>query len=59
MPYVIRKKGDKWHVYNQETGEDKGASDSREMAVAHIRALYANDNDERAYEDHHRGKRKY
>ena len=50
MPYEIRKRGDKWHVFNQETGEDKGASDSRDMAVAHMRALYAAENDERAYE---------
>jgi len=40
MPYEIRKKGNKFHVYNKETGEDKGASDSREKAIAHMRLMY-------------------
>ena len=40
MPYKIEKIKNKWHVKNTETGEDKGASDSRERAVAHMRLLY-------------------
>lgn len=41
MPYKLEKKGDKWHVINSETGADKGMSDTRAMAVGHMRALYA------------------
>ena len=40
MPYEIRKKGNKFHVINSETNEDKGASDSREKAIAHMRLMY-------------------
>lgn len=40
MPYSIRKKGDEWCVYNKETGENKGCSDSRRNAIAHMRKLY-------------------
>jgi len=43
MPYDIRKTTDGYHVYNQETGEDKGKSVSRAKAEAHMRALYANE----------------
>lgn len=42
MPYQIRKKDNKWCVYNKDTGEDKGCSDTRAMATKHMRALYAN-----------------
>lgn len=45
MPYAMRKKGDQWCVYNKDTGESKGCSDSREMATKHMRALYANAGD--------------
>ena len=40
MPYKIVEKKGKFHVVNTQTGEDKGASDSREKAVAHMRLLY-------------------
>ena len=40
MPYKIVEKKGKFHVINKETGEDKGASDSREKAIAHLRLLY-------------------
>lgn len=40
MPYEIRKKGSKHCVFNKETGESKGCSESYPMAVAHMRALY-------------------
>ena len=40
MPYKVVEKKGKWHVINKETGGDKGASESREKAVAHVRLLY-------------------
>jgi hypothetical protein len=40
MPYEIRKKGNKWHLINKETGEDKGVSDTYEKAIAHMRLMY-------------------
>ena len=40
MPYKIVERKGKFHVINTETKEDKGASDSRERAVAHMRLLY-------------------
>lgn len=42
MPYEMRKKGNQYCVYNKDTGESKGCSDTRAMAVKHMRALYAN-----------------
>ena len=59
MPYEIRKGHDgRWHVYNQETGEDKGGSDSREMALHHMRALYAvEDNPAEFRGNKHRGRK--
>jgi hypothetical protein len=43
MPYSLREEDGKWCVYNKETGENKGCSDSKEMAVQHMRALYAHE----------------
>lgn len=43
MPYRLKKQGGKFCVENSATGESKGCSDSRKMAVAHMRALYANE----------------
>lgn len=40
MPYKIVEKKGKYHVINTETGEDKGGSDTREKAIAHLRLLY-------------------
>jgi len=44
MPYEIRPsmKGKKkqWCVYNTESGENKGCSDTKEDAVSHMRLLY-------------------
>jgi hypothetical protein len=42
MPYAVRKKGEKFVVVNTETDEVKGESDTKEEAIAHMRALYAN-----------------
>jgi len=40
MPYEIRKEGKKWCVYNEDTGEKKGCSDTKDKATAHMRLLY-------------------
>ena len=40
MPYSVRKKGSKWEVMNSDTGESKGMSESKEMAMDHMRKLY-------------------
>lgn len=47
MPYKLYKKDGQVCVRNSDTGESKGCSDSREKAVAHMRALYAAENKER------------
>lgn len=41
MPYEIRMQGGKHCVFNKDTGDNKGCSDSHAKAVAHMRALYA------------------
>lgn len=40
MPYKMFRKGGKYCVKNSETGDNKGCSDSREMAIKHMRRLY-------------------
>lgn len=45
--WTVQKKGDKWHVIKKD-GTDEGASDSKEKAEAHLRALYANSPDMKA-----------
>jgi len=40
MPYKLVKRGSKFCVINKESGETKGCSATREMAVKHMRALY-------------------
>lgn len=45
MPFEIRKLKDGWHVFNKDTGEDKGKSTSEAMAKKHLAALYANSGD--------------
>lgn len=42
MPYKLSKKDGKWCVL-KEGGESTGCSDTRAMAVKHMRALYANE----------------
>jgi hypothetical protein len=44
MPYRMVKRDKKICVENSDTGESKGCSDTRKLAVAHMRALYANEN---------------
>ena len=41
MPYEMRKQDEKWCVFNKDTGDKKGCSETRAMAVKHMRALYA------------------
>lgn len=41
MPYTMRKVGNEYCVFNKDTGEKKGCSDTRAKAAAHMRALYA------------------
>lgn len=45
MPYKLIKKGDRYCVQNTDTGENKGCSDTRKMAVAHMRKLYMLENE--------------
>lgn len=40
MPYAIRRKGEKWVVYNSETGDIKGTHTSKEKATKQMRLLY-------------------
>lgn len=44
MPYQIKKQGDKWCVFKKGTGKNEGCSDTESKALAHMRALYANEN---------------
>lgn len=41
MPYNFRKQGSKVCVFNTSTGENKGCSDTKREARAHMRAMYA------------------
>jgi hypothetical protein len=41
MPYELFKKDGKFCVRNKETKDNKGCSETRSKAVAHMRALYA------------------
>lgn len=40
MPYRIEKRKNEHCVINADTGENKGCSDTREKAIAHMRLLY-------------------
>lgn len=41
MPYSIKKDGDQFCVYNNETGKKMGEHNLRQDAVKQMRALYA------------------
>jgi len=41
MPYKIRKEKNRFCVFNSDTNDKKGCSDTKEEAVAQMRALYA------------------
>lgn len=51
MPWSIKKSGDSWCVVADDTGEKVKCHPSREKALAHQRALYANVPDARAKAD--------
>jgi len=40
MPYEIRRKDGKWCVYNTDKNENKGCSNTKAKAIAHMRLLY-------------------
>jgi hypothetical protein len=40
MPYELKKSGSSYEVINKDTKQSKGKSKSKEMALAHMRALY-------------------
>lgn len=47
MPYHMQRNGDQWCVHKGDTGDDQGkvpggCHPTREKALAHMRALYAN-----------------
>jgi len=50
MPYEIRKVDDEYCVFNTDTGENKGCSETREEAEKHMEALYANAEDTKSLE---------
>jgi len=41
MPYAIEKRGNKWVVFNKETGDVKGRHDSKPKAQSQINLLRA------------------
>lgn len=43
MPYKIVKEKDQYCVQNTDTGENKGCSDTEDMAKQHMQAMYANE----------------
>ena len=45
MPYKVVGSDSKWYVVNKETGEKKNKTPhkSRQQAVQHMKALYANE----------------
>lgn len=42
MPYKIRKKGNRWEVYNPDTGKIYGTHSTRKEAEDQVKALYTN-----------------
>lgn len=51
MPYRLGKSGGKVCVFNKDTGEKKGCSDTREEAVKHMAALYAAESKDKEWEE--------
>lgn len=43
MPYAVRKVKNGYKVINKITGESKGVSKTQKEALAHMRAMYANE----------------
>jgi len=44
MPWILRKKGNKYQIIKKTTGEVVGTSDSKSKGQASIRAMYASEN---------------
>ena len=44
MPYKVEKRGEKWVVFNPDTGKVYGTHDSKKEAEDQQAALYANAN---------------
>lgn len=44
MPYVVRKEGEKWCVFNEETGDKKACHDTEEEANRQVTLLHAVEN---------------
>ena len=42
MPFGIRSSGDKWQVYNKNTGRVLGTHDSMPKAQMQLKAVHAN-----------------
>jgi hypothetical protein len=42
MPAKVRKRGNKWEVFNPESGKVYGSHKNRASALSQMRALYAN-----------------
>lgn len=53
MPYVIRKEGDKWCVFNEDTDDKKACHDTEEEAKKQVELLHAVENDPGWAEDDH------
>lgn len=45
MPYEIRKEGDKFCVYNKDSGDKKACHETQEDADRQVRLLHAVEND--------------
>lgn len=44
MPWTVKKAGKRYNIVKKDTGEVVGHSDTREKAMASVRARYANMN---------------
>lgn len=52
MPYEVRKEGEKWCVFNSDTGDKKACHDSKEDADKQVSLLHAVENDPGWEESH-------
>lgn len=40
MPYVVRQDGEKWCVFNEETGDKKACHDTQQEAERQVKLLH-------------------
>lgn len=52
MPYVVRKEGDKFCVFNEDTGDKKACHDTEKEAEDQVKLLHAVENDPGWAESH-------